>query len=125
MIGDRLDTDIAAGARIGIPTLLVLTGVTTVEEVLRADREERPTFMAGDLRVLLAEYPEVVVEGRESSEARCGGSEVSVVDHRLVVTKAGESMDVVRAAAAVAWAQADRGHGVDTSEILESAGWIR
>ena len=125
MIGDRLDTDIAAGARIGIPTLLVLTGVTTVEEVLRADREERPTFIAGDLRVLLAEYPEVVVEGRDSSVARCGGSEVSVLDHRLVVTKEGEPIDVIRAAAGVVWAQADRGQGVDTSGILESAGWIR
>jgi len=35
MIGDRMDTDIAAGVMSGLETILVLTGVTSREEVMR------------------------------------------------------------------------------------------
>ena len=35
MIGDRMDTDIVAGVESGLDTVLVLSGVTTVEEMKR------------------------------------------------------------------------------------------
>jgi HAD superfamily hydrolase (TIGR01450 family) len=53
MIGDRLDTDIAAGSRLGIPTLLVGTGVSTLDEGRNATGDERPTYISDDLTCLL------------------------------------------------------------------------
>jgi glycerol-1-phosphatase len=51
LVGDRLDTDISAGARVGIPTVLVLTGVNS-----RADIEgfpDQPDHVIDDLRGLI------------------------------------------------------------------------
>jgi HAD superfamily hydrolase (TIGR01450 family) len=42
VIGDRLDTDIAIGRRVGARTALVLTGVSTREEAERAPEQMRP-----------------------------------------------------------------------------------
>ena len=43
MIGDRMDTDIIAGIESGLRTILVLTGVTTREQVERFPY--RPTWV--------------------------------------------------------------------------------
>ncbi len=53
MVGDRLDTDIAAGSRLGMPTLLVATGISSLAEAQAATGELRPTYMAEDLNCLL------------------------------------------------------------------------
>lgn len=52
MVGDRLDTDIAVGRRVGADTALVLTGVTTAADVAAADPTERPDHVWEDLRDL-------------------------------------------------------------------------
>jgi 4-nitrophenyl phosphatase len=47
MIGDRLDTDVVGGRRSGLRTILVLTGVTTREELQAATLQ--PDATADDL----------------------------------------------------------------------------
>lgn len=52
MVGDRLSSDIAGGARAGLETILVLSGTTTREQAAAAD--PAPDFVLDDLAGLLA-----------------------------------------------------------------------
>jgi 4-nitrophenyl phosphatase len=54
MIGDRLDTDIQFGIEGGLGgTLMVLTGVSTKEELLKDDAPVKPTVYLDKLGDLL------------------------------------------------------------------------
>lgn len=53
MVGDRLDTDIAAGHRAGLMTALVLTGVAKREDLASAD--VLPDYIFADLPALMQE----------------------------------------------------------------------
>lgn len=48
-IGDRLETDIEGAHRLGIPSVLVLTGVHGIRDALLAPPEQRPTWIVPDL----------------------------------------------------------------------------
>jgi len=49
MIGDKLDSDIFMGKRAGVKTALVLSGVTTEDELKKAPYEVKPDIVAKDL----------------------------------------------------------------------------
>ena len=53
VVGDRLETDIAAAVAAGMPSLMVLTGVSTPADLLAAPVDRRPTAVAVDLRGLV------------------------------------------------------------------------
>ena len=54
-VGDRLDTDIEGAVAAGMDSLLVLTGVDDLRACLEAPPQRRPTWVAPDLRALLAD----------------------------------------------------------------------
>lgn len=61
VVGDRLNTDIEAAAGAGVDSLMVLTGVSTIADVLAQPAPLRPTYVAADLRALSGQGPVVRV----------------------------------------------------------------
>ena len=108
MVGDRLDTDIEGGNNAGIDTLLVLTGVTGLKELVAAEPQLRPTYISSDLRGLLQSHPEPKVDG---TSARLGGWTAEVRDGELRIEGEGTGSRAVddwwRVAATSAWAHLD------------------
>ena len=95
VVGDRLDTDIEAGHVSGIPSLLVLTGVTGVATLLAAEPNRRPTYLAADLRGLLAARDMLVVG--PGSTAPQGAADDGLADLRAGCRRAWDALDEGRA----------------------------
>ena len=115
MVGDRLDTDIEGAVRLGIPSLLVRTGVSGLGDLVAARREERPTYLAADLSGLLRPHPQVHQDG---GAWECGGWRAEVVDGALRVVGEGTPDDWWRAAASAAWTHLDgAGDVVDVAAV--------
>lgn len=115
-IGDRLDTDIAGAQTVGIPSVLVLTGVDRPKHVLAAPPTSRPTFILGDLRELHEPYPETTVRGDTTS---VGGASVRIDGPDIHIVSAGDRpIDLVRAGAAAIWATGRAIYGFRVPEEL-------
>ena len=63
MVGDRLDTDIEGAHAAGVDSLLVMTGVTGLAELVAAGPGLRPTYISADLRGLDMPQPVPEVSG--------------------------------------------------------------
>ena len=61
VIGDRLDTDIWGANNVGIDSVCVLSGVTTVRDLCDAPAHLRPTYIAWDASCLAQPQPAVSV----------------------------------------------------------------
>ncbi|QIK66558.1 HAD-IIA family hydrolase [Nocardioides sp. HDW12B] len=118
VVGDRLDTDIEGAVNAGLDSLLVLTGVTGLPELVAAGPGSRPTYLAPDLAGLNHEHH--AVEAGEDGEngVSVGGWDATVSDGNLHVEGEGEASDWWRAAAAAAWRHLDEtGEAVDVSDL--------
>jgi glycerol-1-phosphatase len=78
----------------------VLTGIDGAKELLSAPPDSRPQFVLADLRGLLEPYPDVKRRG-DGVQVGKAIARVSGVD--LEVVRAGEPIDLVRAASAAVW----------------------
>ncbi|MFG3701939.1 HAD-IIA family hydrolase [Micromonospora sp. NPDC047620] len=97
VVGDRLDTDIEGARRAGLDSLLVLTGVSDVAELLAAPPEHRPTYVAMDLGGLFDPAAAVRVPGPAD------GWSVASRDGALELSGAGRPLDALAALCVAAW----------------------
>jgi hypothetical protein len=104
MVGDRLDTDIEGARNAGVDSLLVMTGVTGIPELVSARPEQRPTYVSADLGGLLAPHAAPVAEGTGWTAA---GWRAEVRDGRLGVVGDGSPDDWWRVVAEAGWAHLD------------------
>lgn len=104
MVGDRLDTDIEGAHAIAAPSLLVLTGVTWLEELAAATEELRPTYISPTLEGLFEPHPTPAADG---GSVELGGWAARVDDGRLRVTGEGTDADWWRVAATACWRHLD------------------
>ena len=88
VVGDRLDTDIAGAIAAGLPSLLVLTGVSQAADLLAAPADQRPTYLGTDLDALTRAQPAVDADGTVHHEPG----------------DADDGLDDLRSRAARAWA---------------------
>jgi glycerol-1-phosphatase len=115
VVGDRLDTDIEGARNTGYDSLLVMTGVTGLQDLVRARPEVRPTYLSNDLSGLGRPHPAPVLQ---EDRTVVNGWTARVEAGVLRVDGAGEPDDWWRAAAVAAWRHLDSTGGpVDTSEV--------
>ncbi|MBU3750845.1 MAG: HAD-IIA family hydrolase [Mycobacterium sp.] len=101
VVGDRLDTDIAGANAAGLPSLMVLTGVSTARDVVHARNDERPTYLGLDLRCLDREAQHLVVGAHPAWQAEIGADAVWVT--ATGQDPGDDDLSVVRATARAVW----------------------
>ncbi len=104
MVGDRLDTDIEGAHRAELDSLLVMTGVTGLGELVGARPEHRPSYVAADLGGLSTPHPAPMPDGPGWA---LDGWRGLVEDGLLSVSGAGTPDDWWRVVAVTGWAHLD------------------
>jgi glycerol 3-phosphatase-2 len=104
VVGDRLDTDIAGANAAGLPSLLVLSGVTTASNVVHAMTAERPTYVARNLCGLHEPADSAAVAAHPAWRAEVHKSTVTITS--TGADPGTDCLSVVRATARAVWDEA-------------------
>ena len=104
VVGDRLDTDIQGAYNSGLDSLLVLTGVTGVAELVAATPTQRPSYISLGLEGLGDVHPSP--ELRDDAY-ELGGWRAVAENGEVKVDGGGDAADWWRVLAAAAWAYLD------------------
>ena len=96
VVGDRLDTDIWGATNVGVDSLLVFSGVTSVLELIAAPVDLRPTYIGWDATDILKTQVAAKVDG---NVVTCGGWTLDRGD----MMGQGDSLDAIKAAAVAHW----------------------
>ena len=97
----------------------MLTGVTGPADLLLAPPQQRPTYVAADLRGLDVSHPEVARTGDGFS---CGGWKVAGASlGALTASGSGDPIDGLRALCAAAWTADSAAAGSADSEARTAA----
>ncbi len=100
VIGDRLDTDIEGANAARLPSLMVLTGVSTARDAVYADPVRRPTYIGHDLRSLHSDGDLLAVRPQPGWRVDVGDKTVTVSANGA---DDGDGLSVVRAVASALW----------------------
>lgn len=118
VIGDRLDSDIEGAVAAELPGLLVLTGVSTIDDLFTAPEQQRPRYVGFDLRTLADPHPPV---SRKAGTIACGGWTVNLDDDPAELEGDGSATAALRVATTAAWARPD----IDTSKLRTALDRLR
>jgi glycerol 3-phosphatase-2 len=119
VVGDRLDTDIEGANAADTDSLLVLTGVTGVADLINAAPRFRPTYISFDLTGLVDLQPEVE---RFAGGARCAGWLAAVADDNTITLDGdGPVLAGLRTVLTAGWSK-DAGSPTATSRADLDAG---
>lgn len=115
MVGDRLDTDIEGAQVVGVDSLLVMTGVTHLQELVAATPTLRPSYISPDLEGLFESH---AAPATDESGTRLGGWTASVDAGVLEVRGEGSEADWWRVVAVAGWTSLDEtGSVVDVADL--------
>jgi len=101
VVGDRLDTDIAGAHAAGLPSLMVLSGVNTARDAVFAVADQRPTYIAHDLRALHTDAAANAVAVQSAWRTDTDGTRITVSANGAPPGM--DDLSIVRATAHAVW----------------------